>query len=515
MHKKKNKAHFVKSKIDEELKQSKITLTSKKISEQCKEIIAKGSFAKKPFMALIIIYTIAFCSIFRANFNYIDDMGRAYNGYKNWGSFSRYLSNFLSTFIHGNNFLSEISPLPQLIAILFLSLASLITIYVITEKKEISWWEIIAVLPLGLSPYFLECISYKFDAPYMALSILVSVLPLIFYKQGAFIYSTTIFTCTLAMCATYQAASGIFPMLVALLSFKKWNRGESWKETGKFLGVSAVSYGLGIIVFQQFLMKSADSYVSNGLPIPSMFLSTIYSNFKKYFSLVKSDFSRLWLILILLLAIYFLYAALRSSARNWLISFPVAVGFLIILCLLPFGLYPLLTKPLFAPRAMYGFGVLIAFLAVFDVMTPKVYLSKFVSLILSWLFVVFSFTYGNALAVQKEYTDFRIEMVINTMNHLPIFSTDNTKTVQLSGSIGHAPAIQNAIQHYPILSRLIPVMFRGDGWTWGRWRFTNYYGLKNVSSSLNLGIDYELPVLTDTMYFTIRGDNQYILIELK
>ena len=106
-------------------------------------------------------------------------------------------------------------------------------------------------------------------------------------------------------------------------------------------------------------------------------------------------------------------------------------------------------------------------------MTPKVYLSKFVSLILSWLFVVFSFTYGNALAVQKEYTDFRIEMVINTMNHLPIFSTDNTKTVQLSGSIGHAPAIQNAIQHYPILNRLIPVMFRGDGWTWGRWRFTN------------------------------------------
>ena len=512
--KRKKRPQPVKIQEESTTKQNELPSAEQELVKSCKEVLTKVSFVKKPLLVFVLIYTIAFSSIFRANFNYIDDMGRAYSGYKGWEGFSRYLSNYLSTLIHGGNFLSEISPLPQLIAVLFLAFSSIITVYVITGKKQFSWWEMIAVLPLGLSPYFLECISYKFDAPYMALSILVSVLPFLFRRQSAFVYGAVVFTCTLAMCSTYQAASGIFPMLAVLLCFKQWNEGEQWKKSLKFLALSALSYGLGIVIFQGLLMKPANDYVSNSLPAPSALFPTVYANFKKYFSLVKSDFPILWLILIILLAAYFLYAALRSSVQKPFLSLPIAAIALAVLCLLPFGLYPLLTKPLFATRAMYGFGALIAFLAVFDVSIPKVYFSKLVSLVLSWVFVVFAFAFGNALAVQKEYTDFRMEMVIDAMNTLPVFSTDNTKTVQISGSIGHAPAIQHAIQHYPVLGRLTPVMFT-QNWAWGRYRFSYYYGLKNISPTLNLGIDYELPVLTDTMYFTIRGDDQYILIQLK
>lgn len=42
---------------------------------------------------------------------------------------------------------------------------------------------IAAVVPLGLSPWFLECFSYKFDSPYMALSVLASVIPFIFGRR--------------------------------------------------------------------------------------------------------------------------------------------------------------------------------------------------------------------------------------------------------------------------------------------------------------------------------------------
>ena len=486
-----------------------------KLKESYKNILEKWNFAKKPFVMLIAIYAIAFSAIIRANFSYVDDIGRTYSGYKNWGlTFSRYLSDFLSTFIHGDNYLTDVSPLPQFLAIILLALSSVIVIYVISEKREISIWQIIAVLPLGLSPYFLECISFKFDAPYMALSILVSVIPLLFVTKRPLIYSAAVFLGTLAMCMTYQVSSGIFPMLVALLCFKRWNEGTSWKDVFKFLFPSVLSYGLGLVFFQLFLLKSFDGYVSNTLPPLHELPYTIYHNLKRYFSLVISDFQRIWILLIILLFLSFLYIAVCNSKQKKRTVFPVAAAVLCVMPLMCFGLYPLLSAPLFRARAMYGFGVMIAFLAVFDVSAKKVYPVKFISFALSWLFFVFSFTYGNAIFSQQEYEDFRIQMAINTMNELPVFSTDEVKKVQLKGSVRKAPSLENSIKHFPILDRLVPVTFYGSD-KWGYYKFANCYKLKNITPVSNLGIDYELPILTDTMYFTIRGDNQYILIELK
>ena len=88
----------------------------------------------KPFLILAVIYIIAFSAIIRANFLYIDDLGRTFNGYKDWDGFSRYTSNFLSTIIHCGNYLTEISPLTQIIAIVFLSISGIIILYVLTKS---------------------------------------------------------------------------------------------------------------------------------------------------------------------------------------------------------------------------------------------------------------------------------------------------------------------------------------------------------------------------------------------
>ena len=59
------------------------------------ENIKKLKVFIKPFLILSVIYIIAFSAIIRANFLYVDDLGRAYSGYKDWDAFSRYTSNFL------------------------------------------------------------------------------------------------------------------------------------------------------------------------------------------------------------------------------------------------------------------------------------------------------------------------------------------------------------------------------------------------------------------------------------
>lgn len=475
---------------------------------------------KKPVLFLSAAYLLAFSSILRANFNYIDDMTRVAKGVNEWDRESRFLSVYLAKLLHGDSYLADVSPLPQIAAILLLALSGAAVIRVIGGDKPASLWTLAAVLPLGLSPYFLECVSYKYDSPYMALSILVSAAPLLLAERGGWRYRAAAALGSLAMCASYQASSGVFPMLAVLLAFRRWNRGGDWRKSVRFLAESALSYGAGVLVFQAALFPLSDSYVNVDLPpvrrMPAVFLGHL----KTYYSLIRSDFKKGWLLLVLLLALLFLYTAVRGSARRAVPALAGAAAALAAMLALAFGLYPFLTSTLFAPRAMYGFGVLLALLGVSaaqeETCPPP---AKLVPLALSWLFFTFSLSYGNALYIQREYTDFRVTGVIQELNRLEAFNTETEKTVQIFGSIGLSPVLRNQPQNYQMLNRLVPVTFQGPGWYHGTVGFNKYYGLKHVrtiygTAKTDLSA-LDLPVLSDTMYFSIRGDGERIMIQLK
>lgn len=471
------------------------------------------SFAIKPFICISIIFAIAISSIIRADFNYIDDLRRVAQGYIGWAGFSRFLSEFFAKIIHTSTYLTDISPLPQLIAVLVMALSAIIILYVYKKQKNFSVWDIIAIIPLGLSPYFLECFSYKYDAPYMAISVLASVFPLLFRKKKMLIYSITIILSTLVMCMTYQASSGIFLMIVLLLCLKSWNDGEEIKEIFKFLIISVINYLVGLLIFKTFIMIPTDTYVSNSIFALNQMIPGVLQNLRKYISIVLIDFKKEWLIIIAIMAISFIYVLVRDSKQKKYIAFIVTVIVLLAMLVLSFGMYLVLEEPLFAPRGMYGFGVFIALMGIVISTSKKVYPAKIVVLSLSWIFVVFSFTYGNALKVQDEYTDFRVNLVIQDLNNLEMFANNEAKYVEILGTIGQAPVLKNMEQDYQILNKLVPIQFR-ENWTWGTYYFYNYFDLRYVKKIQGLD-PTRLPILKDTMYHTIKGNHSRILIELK
>lgn len=485
------------------------------LKELAKESISKCRFARTPFLCLSAIYLIAISAIIRANFYYIDDLGRAATGYKGWENFSRYVSNFLSSFIHADNYLTDISPLTQLIAVFLMALSGIIVIWLFSETTTISIWSIIAIIPLGLSPYFLECLSYKYDSPYMALSVFSCLFPFLLRKRGYIIYSIASVLGILLMCTTYQAASGIYPMLVVFLCFRQWNKGENLKDSIKFFTTSVISYALGLLIFKLFIMQPITDYVSNSiLPLNRLIPGTI-ENLYKYFHQVYNDFKKEWILLIVFMGIAYIYVAVRDSSKNKLGAFFMATVTLTISILLCFGIYPMFITPSYSVRAMYGFGCLISFIGVSLAVAKKIFPAKLVCFALSWMFFVFTFTYGNALAEQKRYTDFRVNAVLEDLNNLDICTTDTVKTVQLSGNIGKSPVINNIPGNYKILNRLVPSTF-GESWYWNQYYFFHYFGLKNIKKDPSVDLTtLDLPVLQDTMYHRLRGNNQYILIELK
>lgn len=465
------------------------------------------------FGILFVVYIVALFPMFRANVNYIDDIARVYEGYAQWEYYSRYMSNFLSHIVHAGWYLPDISPLPQLLAVGIMVITSILMIYLIKGKAEISIWDIIAAIPAGLSPYFLECLSFKYDAPYMAISVFASVCPLLFRKKNTVLYAVTVIIGTIFMCTTYQASSGVFPLLVILLAFHMWNNQKKWKIILSFVIKSAISYLVGLGIFMLFIMKHVEGDYSNNIAT----VSEIFTHYGQYFNLVWTDFRKIWLILIGILIILFVILSTIQSSRNKILAFMCTIITSILLLSLSFGLYPALETPEYQPRSMYGFGIVIAVLAISCVNCNRGKLfSRIAVCILGWMFVVFAATYGNAFKVQDNYTDFRIQEVIQDLSQVDEVANNEECIVQLDGTIGLAPIIKNMPQNYNMLNRLIPITFCGK-WIWGGYKFYNYYGLTNIKWEEDKDVDnyQDWPLIQKSAYHEIYKKDNHIVIRLK
>ena len=122
---------------------------------------------KRNFLTIFLIYLTAVSSILRANYLYVDDIRRTADGQGRWFVYSRYLSDVLAHVIHGGKYLCDIAPLPQILAILLLSLGASCLLYIeepmhkMQEKKSEQkiFLTGFSVMPLALFPFYLQCLS--------------------------------------------------------------------------------------------------------------------------------------------------------------------------------------------------------------------------------------------------------------------------------------------------------------------------------------------------------------------
>lgn len=492
--------------LEENVKQRCLILQTKWLKEK---------WIRKSFFILVVLYLIALSALFRANYNYIDDSGRALDGYRGWDNWSRYISNILSVFVHADSKLTDISPLPQLLAVFIMAFSGLILIYLFSRRKQISFIQLLAVLPLGLNPWFLECFSYKFDSPYMALSILFSIIPFLWWKnKKQFIIASLIGI--LVMDMTYQASSGIYIMLTFALVFQEWVKGTPLGTVMKKVLLAVINYGAAMLIFRIFFMKKSTDYVSTQMASFVQMPQVVIQNLTHYLIIVQSDLSRTELVLIAFILVAFCGLTIIHSERNKIKTICAAILLVLLETVFSYGGYLALQNPLFAPRAMYGFGIFLTIIMVMGVTYNhnNIWIKAGV-ILLVWCMVTFTLTYGNALAEQKRYTDFRIQMVLEDYNHLTQGNRQKERWIQLDGNIGKTESIHRMEQRNPALKRLIPSTF-GQEWYWNKHRFFHYFNLKSKpwDEKKQDMKTMNLPVIMDTEYHKIQSDGTHILITL-
>jgi len=488
------------------------------VKQEIKECLSNIDFYsfRKPVVWLAIVYLLGILSIIRANFLYMDGISYAVSGFREWYNWSRYVIVFLSYFIQPEIYMTDISPIPQLLAVLILSCSSVLLVYVL-GKGKMTTLRLLASLPLGLSPYFIECLSYKFLSPYMALSIFISIVPFLFVtRKKAFVFISVV--SLLIMCMTYQAASGIYPLIVIILCFQVWNdREKSMKEIGSFLCIAALAFGFSMLAYRFFFMvPHVDNYTSNTvLPVSSIIVGTM-ENIKKYAWIINHDFGMIWKIGIAFVLFFFTLKSVGQSKQKKLLSLIVSLFVIVLSFILSYGMYSFLVDPLYAPRALFGFGLFLAILCIYVVSNYRK-TALVVVLVLNWCFFVFAFSYGNALADQARYAEFRIGILLHDLSTLYPNSDGEGMTFQLKNSIDYAPSIKNIAKNYPIIERLVPKRLGADEY-WDYQYFLNHYHFDSVKIGYNSSADFSslnLPVVLDSYYHTIQSDGSHVLILLK
>jgi hypothetical protein len=255
------------------------------------------------------------------------------------------------------------------------------------------------------------------------------------------------------------------------------------------------------------MVPGSGSGLSTEMLAIDQFVSGILFNWRTYIITIYNDFGLIWKVIIVLICILFIFYTTRKSRQKKYTAFIVSLVFIIVSFFLSYGVYFLLQSPSYAPRALLGFGVFTALLGICIVSgrNKAAVVSVFM---LNWCFLVFAFSYGNALTDQKRYTNFRVEMLLHDLSSLFPDREKSNMSVSMDNMIGFGPITENISEHYPLIKRLVPdnrhyhvYIYMSEYFHWGR-------APETTAPS-------DMPVLLDSYYHTIRSNGEHIRVIFK
>ncbi|MGX3010572.1 glucosyltransferase domain-containing protein [Helicobacter sp. 23-1044] len=378
----------------------------------------------------IVLYAIALFALIRGDIYYADDLYRAVSDYRG-NYYDRYITEFILTnaLTFGKGTM-DLSPLPHIFGVCFVVASSMILLYLIRGKFDLLG--VLASLPLGLSPHFLQNLSYKFDALTMGMALFFAIVPFLFQNQRRIFCAVSV-VCLLLMLMTYQAANATYIILSLYFALFSQNlnstnsqnpqnltHSQNLKDSAIFLGVCALNLLIATAIYKLAIMRPVSEYIvaytsDKMLPLNLAFILGVWENFATYATTIFGD--------------------LKSTAFIWLIALNCVlfiinrricgIIFLALGFLASYGLYLVLQKPLFEPRAFYGFNALVAIIIIANIShfisapphLQKIthYISCIVAVITAYFLISFANIYGNALKKQDEFLDFRANLLLSDL----------------------------------------------------------------------------------------------------
>lgn len=503
----------------------------------------------RPTVYTFTILLVATIAIWRTSLPYIDDFNRDYNGGYAFGySFARHSPSLLMYFLNMDFTLQNLSPLTQILAMLFVAIACVAITYVLCDKKirylPLTFSTLIAINPLALG-----CWMFQYDTPGMALSILSATLPILFWykldnlfsddmskKQKYYLAAKFVALSSLSllvMWTSYQASSGLLPLLVLTLCFIDVLRNAKVKPTLLKALLYIIPYliaaGLFLVIYN---LSSLNNYRDASATSISNLLPTITNNLDLYLSTTWQHLNGSWRILVVAVAISFVISSLLAAkkkmhlARNGILS----ITYLATALPLSYGAYLILSSPASQYGASATFGrtaiglgfmlALVCMITAIQIPVTRFTPSRLLyipGLCLLVAFISYNTAFANAYDDQLRYIQFRSQEVVEDIADI-FYDRDslNKKRITMYNSIGYSGEMAKLVKAHPITKLIANDI--------DRWLLPIHFG-RTLNFSSNIGWRWQghynnecvnYPIKNSTYYHTIREkDNGDICVYLK
>lgn len=406
-----------------------------------------------------------------------DDFGRAYFGAIRWHTDGRLFSEFLYRFAHlGSNRSVLEHPLGALLC-LPLMLAGGFFNALIFKRKSIIWPGVLALLLFG-QPYFLENLSYSFDAPLMvsavSMCLIASWLCTLSNRKFYVLCAGTLVTLSLLV---YQPANNAFWIPAFLLLVSRIGTSSNIKtETNSrelnakiilknIIAVELSSLLAYRILFAPFFRLSSYANHAQKLPAIEDFLPNLLNNLTGFIqNLLRDGFNS---PLGVVAAIYILISVLMISTCPSRTK-SIAKFFLVLAVLVcSQGFMLALALKGMPARTFIGFGVFLstimplAWISCFErswskaskAVFRRVYI--FVVGLLLWGLISCSFSYGNAFSSQAALNDYYRQVISNSILKNESYISGQIHRMYISGVSPNSLVVTNTVKTYPFLRPML------------------------------------------------------------
>ena len=475
----------------------------------------------KAFLYGIALYGIALFALLRGDIYYIDDLQHSIIDNSNANTFSRYLTTItlsgVATFGKGT---LDLSPLPQIFGICLAIISSMILIYLIRGKFD--FIGIVASLPLGLSPHFLQNLSYKFDSLTMAMALFFAIVPFLFQSNRRVFCVVSILS-LICMLMIYQAANATY--IILSLYFAFFTKRQNLKQSAGFLGICAANLIVASLIYKLIIMQPVSEYIiaytsNKMLSLDAHFFAGLWANLAEYATTIFNDLKNtayMWLIAINCV-LFVINATICANRPKIFVIFSASL-FLTLGFALSFGLYIVLEKTIFEPRTFYGFNALVAVIAIANISfanridSNKIlhYFSCTLAIITAYFLISFANIYGNALKKQDEYLDFRAKLLLQDLSD----KIPRGAMVDLKIYLDKHPVAQRFAEKYGDISRLIPKVAENDWFFHWRVRHLNApYNLENSEMCAFLLETFGSEIIAKNAYHTITKSKSCYIVTI-
>jgi hypothetical protein len=415
------------------------------------------------YISLLILGLFYILPLLISDRYYVDDINRSISGFASWTLAGRPFATFLMSLLNFSSpfpeksFLIDISPLPQILAIVILAFGATI-LYSQIFKEEFDFYKLFVVFPIIGSPYLLHNLSYKFDAFPMAVSITCAIAATTRYKKKYINVLIGFFLLFIVLC-TYQPAINIFLAcsFLLLLVNSQIDYSSAIKEFFnniiKFL-IAALFYKIIFLNFYNFTDPYAASH-NTLVEFDIHGIRVVYKNLKSSSLIAFQLFKHSMFFTIFSLvsvSTYFIYA-FRDFSLRYFLKFLTIIISVVFLLLSIFGILLFLKNPVFQLRVFMGFSIFLVFIfyCFYITYVKRFPVLRFVLIIPILYFFFISYGYGAAARNQTTHDYLFVSEMITKLKDNGFKSND---LLFFDGSIPKSGVLMNSSKKW-IINKLI------------------------------------------------------------